>query len=108
MKTIKEMAKLFYPDDTIRQKEYIYDVTVQKQLDEMLIDMLITELFACKKYLLEVSVPDSHEEIIELIKGTDMQANENFRFLKGYENYLIGDKGTIFSLIKRKEISPMT
>lgn len=33
-----------------------------------------------------------------------MKANENFRFLKGYENYLIGDQGTIFSLLKRKEI----
>lgn len=33
-----------------------------------------------------------------------MKAKENFRFLDGYENYIIGDQGTIFSLLKRKEI----
>ena len=33
-----------------------------------------------------------------------MKAKENFRFLNGYENYIIGDQGTVFSLLKRKEI----
>ena len=33
-----------------------------------------------------------------------MRTNENFRFLEGYDNYLIGDKGTVYSILKRKEI----
>lgn len=33
-----------------------------------------------------------------------MEANENFRFLEGFQNYLIGDQGTVYSLLKRKPL----
>lgn len=33
-----------------------------------------------------------------------MKPNENFRFLKGFQNYLIGDQGTVYSLLKRKPL----
>lgn len=33
-----------------------------------------------------------------------MEAKENFRFIDEFPNYLIGDKGTIFSMLKRKPI----
>lgn len=33
-----------------------------------------------------------------------MKANELFRFIDGYPDYLVGDNGTIYSTIKRKEL----
>lgn len=33
-----------------------------------------------------------------------MRANELFRFIDGYPDYLVGDNGTIYSTIKRKEL----
>ena len=33
-----------------------------------------------------------------------MKANESFRFIDGYPDYLVGDNGTIYSTIKRKEL----
>lgn len=33
-----------------------------------------------------------------------MKATETFRFIEGFENYLIGDNGTVYSIIKRKPL----
>lgn len=33
-----------------------------------------------------------------------MKAKESFRFIDGYPDYLIGDMGTVYSTIKRKEL----
>lgn len=33
-----------------------------------------------------------------------MKAEENFRFIQDYPDYLIGDLGTVYSTIKRKEL----
>lgn len=33
-----------------------------------------------------------------------MKESESFRFIDGFENYLIGDNGTVYSVIKRKEL----
>lgn len=33
-----------------------------------------------------------------------MKANESFKFIDGYPDYLVGDNGTIYSTIKRKEL----
>ena len=34
-----------------------------------------------------------------------MKAKENFRFIDNYPDYLVGDMGTVYSTIKRKELA---